>query len=339
MPYLQEYSLHNVIVSLDTKPTSCHAASHVVGVAATRLLRDPPFPSTTTVSDEAAALIVTCGTLCGAGCFHGIVEGLLLTYDGIVVHMAVNEVNALQRLNGTQLAAFDTPIEAICRVASTIFSITECAHAVGHIYTMLSMTSDDALIACWRMGNRHKQFYCAGGVYMQHLLSATNYQAGPTTQWQPCLESVIPAACFQYAWRFARDCPASVCLTPNGHYSRSSYLCITLAQPHQRYGCLYGLGALLGATNTQRVSLTMRLDPHAFVEWFDAVRRLTHDPVAVYAAVDGWMFRSSKYYPTAVAPLCAALPSRSWTLLCRAIASAQMYSDRKNIDIYFKPGM
>jgi len=213
--YFHKIGPERLIGLLEEKYPLCHNQAHDLG----KVLFAETADLTTSIE--------TCADGCSGGCFHGVLMEALKDFDPEKEnesggHVTLNDLK--EKMNSL---CDDPTVNAIHRKG-------KCAHGIGHALERLSdYTIETALSHCKLFQNRMLEFYCAGGVFMEHDFVHGNAEANSKPLYYPCdTYTEFPAACYGYKTR---------------HLIRSLGLeklikeCISLEGAGE-VGCFYGIG-------------------------------------------------------------------------------------------------
>lgn len=154
----------------------CHAITHLIG---RQSYRNAP---------EAQKAYAGCMTVCGAGCYHGVLEEYLNTKQ-------IKKISILE------------DVRAICGTRSNAYDIpayNECLHGVGHGFMYLNdMDLPKALVRCDGFSDHPDRQECYGGVFMENAIGESRADhpskyTKPDDPIYPCktLDLVYKASCY-----------------------------------------------------------------------------------------------------------------------------------------------
>jgi hypothetical protein len=279
--------------ALETRGGFCHWEGHDLG---REILRQ--------TKDVGAALGV-CGDRCTVGCTHGVLMAAFVgdTGDTVWKHATVANVRAR--------------IRDLCAPGGAAGGIEpgNCAHGVGH--ALLILGGGDLGVAlghCQAFTPRPLAYYCASGVFMEHV--SASRAAG--ARHFPCdTYTEFPPACYKYR--------GYALLAAHGGDVRAAAVteCLPLAAPLRR-GCFYGIGA------TQFGAL------HAAPERLAELCG-TGDADDRVMCVNGAMEILSAYQPVAATVACGSL-AEPLAESCRVAVREGRYGLGKPFHLYFRDG-
>jgi len=277
--------------ALETRSGFCHWEGHDLGKEILRQTKD------------VGAALGVCGDRCTVGCTHGVLMAAFVgdTDETVWKHATVADVRGR--------------IRDLCAPGGAAGGIEpgNCAHGVGH--ALLVLGGGDLAIAlghCRVFTARSLAYYCASGVFMEHV-SSSRSSGSPHF---PCdTYTEYPPACYKYR--------GDSLLAAHGGDVRATVAteCLPLAAPLRR-GCFYGLGATqLG---------TLNLAPARLADICDA-----GDADDRVMCVNGAIEILSAYQPAAAAVACGSL-SEPLGDSCRVAVREGRYGLGKPFHLYFR---
>ena len=198
--------------ALETRSGFCHWEGHDLGKEILGQTKD------------VGAALGVCGERCTVGCTHGVLMAAFVGdgNDGAWKHATVADVRAR--------------IRDLCAPGGTAGGIEpgNCAHGVGH--ALLVLDAGDLAVAlghCGAFTPRPLAYYCASGVFMEHVSAR---RPGGARHFPCDTYTEYPPACYKYQ--------AYALLAAHAGDVRAAITaeCLPLAPPLRR-GCVYGLGA------------------------------------------------------------------------------------------------
>jgi hypothetical protein len=279
--------------ALETRSGFCHWEGHDVGKEILRQTKD------------VGAALGVCGDRCTVGCTHGVLMAAFVgdTNEAVWKHATVADVRAR--------------IRDLCAPGGAAGGIEpgNCAHGVGH--ALLVLGGGDLAVAlghCQAFSPRPLAYYCASGVFMEHVSSSRPSAA----RHFPCDTYIeYPPACYKYRGY------ALLAAHAGDVRATATTECLPLTAPLRR-GCFYGLGATqFGALN---------LAPARLAELCavgDADDRVM--------CVNGAMEILSAYQPAAATVACGSL-AEPLAESCRVAVREGRYGLGKPFHLYFRDG-
>ena len=277
--------------ALEARSGFCHGEGHDLGKEILGQTKD------------VGAALAVCGERCTVGCTHGVLMAAFVGdgSEAVWKHATVADVRAR--------------IRDLCAPGGAAGGIEpgNCAHGVGH--ALLVLGGGDLGVAlghCGAFTLRPLAYYCASGVFMEHV-TAPRASGSPHF---PCdTYTEYPPACYKYR--------GYSLLAAHGGDVRAAVTveCLPLAAPLRR-GCFYGLGATqFGALNLAPARL-----PEVCGAGDDDDRVM---------CVNGAMEILSAYQPAAAAVACGALTG-PLAESCRVAVHEGRYGLGKPFQLYFR---
>ncbi|MGH2398159.1 MAG: hypothetical protein ACRDFW_14545, partial [bacterium] len=216
--YLGALGAQAILDFLEVTYTFCHGQAHEFGQALFARLK------------EIGPALRECKSRCTSGCMHGVLmevfagKRLGSVGDKSERHVKFDDVVAqmTQLCGGPEMSSLHEP--------------GNCAHGVGH--ALMVVTGDDvekSLEGCSAFGQAAMEYYCATGIFMEHLMTGRRADPRLDLLHFPCdTFTRFPAACYRYK--------ASEMLRAfGGDTGRVAAECLRLP-PRLRLGCFHGLG-------------------------------------------------------------------------------------------------
>jgi hypothetical protein len=165
------------VESEDVRSSSCHSLAHTVGRAATQRYENVGAAFRAGDQDGAA--------LCGAGYYHGAMEGIV---------QALSPREVTQRIPGLCTAPRRAGKDAIAHYS--------CAHGLGHGLHGTQGGTRPALSLCERLQDANERRYCYSGVFMENTRphGGTDKRTAPSARLRsicPTLSGRARSVCFQ----------------------------------------------------------------------------------------------------------------------------------------------
>jgi hypothetical protein len=290
--WLSVLGADGLLDALETRSGFCHWEGHDLGKEILRRTKD------------VGAALGVCGDRCTVGCTHGVLMAAFVgdTEETVWKHATVADVRGR--------------IRDLCAPGGAAGGIEpgNCAHGVGH--ALLILGGGDlarALGHCGAFTPRPLAYYCASGVFMEHVTAA---RPGGARHFPCDTHTEYPPACYKYR--------GYSLLAAHGNDVRAAAAeCLPLA-PALRRGCFYGLGATqFGALN---------LAPERLAELCAA-----GDADDRVMCVNGAMEILAAYQPAAATVACGSLEA-SLAQSCRVAVREGRYGLGKPFHLYFQDG-
>jgi len=273
--YLSVLGAEKILDVLEAIYPLCHGEAHELGQAIFARVK------------EINLALRECKTRCTTGCMHGV----LMEAFGKATLLDVT----------TQMVSFCGESEL-----TQMHRSGNCAHGMGHAL-MISSGHDiqKSLTACSSFPNLAMEYYCATGVFMEHMMTGKSKHRRPESLHSPCdLYTRYPAACYRYK-------VPQLLHALGGDTDKIVDACSALA-PALRLGCFHGVGAAHIRAIARKPGLLSTVCRHG-----------TPDERVI--CIEGAIEALAEFDEPRAMAACATLDGES-AVVCSAAARGKMYS-------------